>query len=148
METQPDFTHAYAEPGSRSIIDAIHPVTHLGLWSGETLDQVRVRYPRAEIVDFNEWLVKKGAEQDTPVEWIATTAERYDEMLNVLPPVEWSGHVFGVGEPIDHHAVTGQPRFDAYRRIGDDYFVSSRPMTAKEIRDLRRIPATAAEVNS
>lgn len=133
-QTVMDFTHAYAEPGAHSIIDAIHPVTNLGLWSGETLDEVRKRYPHAEIVNFDEWQAAKAARQDSPVVWDEVTAEEYEEMLGCLPPAYMSGGTFSVGEPDDHHATSGLPRYRAYRATGGKFYRSSRPMTVRELR--------------
>jgi hypothetical protein len=55
-------------------------------------------------------------------------------MLNVLPPAAWIGGAFMVGEPTDHCAETGRPRFQAYRERGMQFEVASRPMTIAEFR--------------
>ena len=127
-----DFTHAFAVPGSSSIIDVIHPNTQRSVCYDQTLEQMRGRYPEAQIVALDDWQAERAAAQDSPLTWIETTAEQYDEMLNVLPPAFWRGGLFLVGEPWDHHALTGAPRFAAYRQTGAGYFTSSRPMTRHE----------------
>ena len=126
------FTHAFAVPGASNIIDAVHPNTGRGLYSDETLTEIRQRYPEAKRVALDDWMTERAAAQDSPVEWRETTAEQYDDMLNVLPPAFWRGGLFLVGEPDDHHALTGEPRFAAYRQIGSQYFVASRPFTRRE----------------
>lgn len=130
-----DITHAFAEPDAHNLIDAVHPATGLGLWSGETLAQVRARYPRAELVNMDEWMAARAARQDSPVEWGAVTAEEYGEMLGCLPPAYMGKNgVFAVGEASDHHATTGRPRYQVYRRTAQGYERSSRPMRVSEIR--------------
>jgi hypothetical protein len=64
--------------------------------------------------------------------WAATTKEIYWDMLEVLPPAAMMGGGFLVGEPVDHHATSGQPRFEAFIKQGEKYSVSSRPITRKE----------------
>lgn len=128
------YTRAFAEPDAGNIIDAIHPATNLGLWSGETLEQIRLRYPRAEIVNMDDWMDAKAARQNVPVIWDETTEDEYMQMLECLPPAFWNGDTFAVGELDDHDARTGAPRFRAYRKTGERCFRSSRPMTVKELR--------------
>ena len=45
-----NYTHAFAVPGEDSIIDCINPNTGNSCINGETLEQIRLRYPKAEIV--------------------------------------------------------------------------------------------------
>ena len=68
-----------------------------------------------------------------PITWTPTTLERYDEALNVLPPIAWCSKGFLLGEPCDSDA-NGRPRYDAYRQTGDQFFVSDRPLTVAEWR--------------
>lgn len=35
----------------------------------------------------------------------------------------------------DHHATSGQPRFQAFRRVNERYYVASRPMTRTEFKE-------------
>lgn len=131
------FTHVFAE-NVRNIIDAVHPATERGIYSGETLEQVQKRYPNAELLSLDDWQARKAAAQDTPIQWLETTREQYHAMLCVLPPAYHRGGDFLVGEPDDHHAITGAPRFAAYREWGGRFFVASRPMTVRELRDAHR----------
>lgn len=62
------------------------------------------------------------------------TEARYDEMLGVLPPVQWAGKGFLVGEPSTHRKckITGRVSptfaafFFAFRRFyeGDDMTIA------------------------
>jgi len=104
----------------------------------ETFEQIKERHPDAIEVDYDQWWEEKTARQDTPVEWVETTEENYWEALGCLPPAIMRSGAFCVGEPYDHHARTGEPRFQAYRRSGYFYNVSSRPMTIKEFNNLSK----------
>lgn len=129
------FTLIIARPGDLgSFIDAIRPETGRTMINGHTLEQVQERYPDAYITTYEAWAKAKAAQQDSPIIWSPTTAEKYSEMLDVLPPAMMLPGGFLVGEPCDHHAMNGRPRFQAYRQIGDRYLVASRPMTRQEFR--------------
>jgi hypothetical protein len=136
-----DATEAFAVPGEDSLIDCILPATGRTWINNENLEQIRERYPKAEIVNIDEFCKAKAAKQDSPVEWQEVTKDRYWQMLEVLPPACYlDGHNvtggFLVGEPWDHHAGTGQPRYAAFINKGGKYFESNRPMTRKEFRAL------------
>jgi hypothetical protein len=136
MSLRLDFTEVYAVPGSRSIVDAIDPETGLTLFCQETAEQIRISHPDAVRMSFEAWQAAASEQQRTPIEWLDTTADQYHEMLNVLPPAFWANGLFLVGEPTDHDALTGRPRFSAYRQIGDAYAEASRPVTIAEAREL------------
>ena len=70
------------------------------------------------------------------ITWEPTTKETFYEMLEVLPPAAWENDAFLVGEPFDHDAETGDPRYSAYRRRpGEQYETGSRPMTIQEFKN-------------
>jgi len=50
----------------------------------------------------------------------------------VLPPAVMDSRGFLVGEPTDHDVSTGEPRFDAFRKIGSRFETASRPITIRE----------------
>jgi hypothetical protein len=129
-----DITHAFAEPGSSHIIDGINPTTQRSMIAGETLDELRLRYPAAERINLQEWMDAKAARQDAPVTWDPITQEQYDEWMNCLPPAHWQPGAFMVGEPSDHHAGTGLPRFQACIARNNAHYASSRPMTLPEFK--------------
>lgn len=131
-----DATQAFAVPLADTLIDCIRPSTGKSWINGDTLEQVRARYPGAEIVEIADYLQGKAARQDVPMAWAETTGERYWEMLEVLPPACMMGGCFLVGEPWDHHAITGQPRFQAYLKWGGKHWEGSRPMQRSEFVEL------------
>ena len=129
-----DATEAFAVPGESNIIDCIHPITGLSFIYGESLEKIQIRYPGAERVNIEAWSKAKADKQDAPVEWLPTTEQEYDDMLNCLPPAAQFHWGFLVGEAWDHHATSGRPRYAAYIQRGDKYFKSDRPMTVKEFK--------------
>jgi hypothetical protein len=126
------FTHVIAERDNvLSIIDYIHPATGRTAVNDETLEQVQARYPTAELVTWEAWRARKAAAQQTPVRWDEVSAEQYDEMLNVLPPI-YGPQGFMVGEADDHDVATGRARYRAFIQVGGKYYRASRPMTRAE----------------
>jgi hypothetical protein len=123
----------YASRSRKTIIDTIRS-DGLTTCYGKTYGQVLKEYPdayRTSVKDFCCW---KGVQQRTPITWSETTEEIFDNMLNVLPPEIMLTNGFLVGEPYDHEADTGKPRFDGFKRIGDKFYSSSRPMTKDEFK--------------
>jgi len=120
------------------MIDLVHPLTGKTAIYGKTLEdcQADPDYAGAERMTIEEFCQSKAATQDTPISWEPVTEERYWDMLEVLPPAAMGHGGFLVGEPWDHHALTGRPRYAAYRCRGDVYETASRPMTIKEFREL------------
>jgi hypothetical protein len=95
----------------------VNPETGLSHIQNENLEQIRLRYPEAQLVNFEQHVASIAAQQDAePLFWKDVTEERYYEMLNVLPPAAMHAGAFLVGEPYDHHAGTGRPRFACFRR--------------------------------
>lgn len=142
-----DFTECFAVPGARQMIDLVHPRTGLSAINGLSLEQIRARYPEdaaAVKMTIAEWQAARAAVQDAPIQWRPTTEEQFDEMLNVLPPAAWINGGFLVGEPSDHHAQTGAPRFQAYRQRGQIFEASTRPLTRAEFRAEMRANVEAA----
>ena len=122
----------FAVPGSSSTIDIINPATGRGTFSNETLEQVRIRYPGAERMSYKAWSEAKAARQDVPIRWNQCTQEHYNDMLNCLPPERMARGAFLVGEPADHHAVSGAPRYAMLRKAAYGWQESSRPVTVAE----------------
>ena len=124
---------AYAN--DHCLIDTIdaNGITHI---RRETFEEVLARHPDAKLVDVEEWCAERRSKQLGPVTWNESTEEQYWEMLECLPPARMSGGAFLVGEPIDHIAGTGEPTFEMYRKVGDKFFVSSRPVTSREFSEL------------
>ena len=127
-----EYIDAFAVPGSDSVLDMVHPDTGRSMVYGKTLEQIRAENPGAEVVNFFAWMAAKAERQHTPVVWSECPEARYHEMLEVLPPAFWQGGLFLVGEPWDHDAGTGQPRYAAFWKRGGVYLTADRPMTCRE----------------
>jgi hypothetical protein len=133
--TARDAELCYMSRAEQTIIDVIHPNTGRTMYSEQTLDEVRERYPDAEEMTVDAFCDWMAAQQRTAITWRETTEESYNDALGALPPVAYGkGGAFLLGEPWDHDAGNGQPRYTAYRIAGGDYYESSRPMTRAEFR--------------
>ena len=139
-----DCTHCVAVRGSSTMIDVIRPDGSGRTWyANQTLEEIRARavngyeserdYDQAEIMTIDEFCEDKAKRQDTPIEWIEITEEQYWYYLEALPPIDRSNGKFLVGEPSDHHALTGQPRYQACREVDGKYYQSNRPLTRVEL---------------
>lgn len=135
MVSTKDLTDCIVVPGTGTVVDFLHPATGRTLYGGQTLAQVRERYPTAVVTTYDAWQAARAAEQDAPKFWEETTQERYHEMLDVLPPAAMVGLAFLVGEPADHHAVTGEARFSAFKLEGGRYYTLSGPVTKRQFLD-------------
>jgi hypothetical protein len=129
-----DFTRCFASRARQTIIDIVHPVTGLTVCYGKTLDDTRQEYTDAEEMSIGEFCSWKSEQQRTPITWSPTTEARFNEMLGCLPPAAATPdyNAFLVGEPYDHDAGNGRPRFEAYRLRNDVYETASRPLTRAE----------------
>lgn len=110
------FTHAYV--AGLTCIDVQHPVTGRSEIAGETLEQIRLRYPGAQLVEFGPWCAAKEKALCSEPEPI--TEARFMEMLEVLPPQRWQrGENCESFELCEHTSgrVTA-----IFCRIGDRYF--------------------------
>lgn len=130
--TYNDCKLCFASKVKNCIVDVINPLTNLSWHFGESLDQVKERYSDAEIMDIDDFCNWKAEQQRTPITLIKTTKEKYKDMLEVLPPISWQNGAFLVGEPYDHDAGNGLPRYEAFYKKGNKYYVSSRPITKPE----------------
>lgn len=126
--------YCFADPDGNNVIDLVTPDQKTGVFSKMSIADLEKETPAGRVMELAEWCKIKSARQNTPVEWLESTEESYDEALGCLPPVAYSSSGFLVGEPYDHDALTGKPRFQAYRFNGFDHFKSSRPMTIQEFK--------------
>jgi len=127
-----DCDRCFASRERSTIIDVLHPNTGRTVCYGKTLEDCREEYPDAEEMSVDEFCAWKASQQRTPITWDATAEEKYHDMLNVLPPAKWTGGAFLVGEPWDHDAGNGRPRFAAFRKRGEVYQTANRPLTIPE----------------
>jgi len=129
-----------AVPGQNSCVDVINPITGRTWYGRKTVAECIADNPGAEVMTFDELTRQIAERQHTPITWDPSTYEAFDYGLNVLPPAIWIGGGFMVGEPCDHDAETGKPRFQAFRQhgVGPDsiYERANRPMTCAEFREI------------
>ena len=131
-----------AVPGANSIIDTVNIKTQTTHIYGKTLADVRTErpeYANAVLMLFDDFLAQKVAKQHAPIVWTETTSEVFYEMLGCLPPALMLGSGFLVGEPYDHDASNGLPRYDAFKEQDGKYLSSSRPMTKREFKELMHL---------
>ena len=74
-------------PGQRSIIDSVRPDGR-GLYSGETLEEIRKRYPDAVVAEWQT--VYRDIEESARSAPIEITEHRWMYALEVLPPCRWT----------------------------------------------------------
>jgi Protein of unknown function (DUF1419) len=80
-----DKTPVFHVPGKPGIIDTC--INGIGMYSGETLEQIQARYPGAVIGELGQ--VAEESEEHFKSAPVEITEERYWEMLEILPPVSW-----------------------------------------------------------
>jgi len=110
-----------AVPGGEQIIDMTNPITGRTWYGAKTLEECAAENPGAVVMRVDDFCAEKAKRQRTPIVWEPSTYESFDYGLCVLPPAIWIGGAFMVGEPCDHDAGNGQPRFQAFRERGDIY---------------------------
>lgn len=127
--------NCYVDYSIATVIDIIDPNSGLTFYAGETFDQIRTRWPDATLTTLDDFCVWKAALQRSPIVWYETTESELEKMLCVLPPEDRHNGGFLVGEPGDHYADTGEPRFQAYRETPDGRFLrSNRCLSRAEFR--------------
>lgn len=138
-------THCFASKtayGYGCIIDVLKPGNQVTAIYGSTLEECRERHPDAELMTIQAFCEWKAEQQDTPITWEPTTRRKYLDMLGVLPPIgHFENNVAGgflVSEPADHHALTGQARYQAFKHEGSRYFFASRPLSRAEWKELNK----------
>ncbi len=104
-------------PGGGIVVDELHKI-----WGSNAHD----------LTHYYVWVQPDDV---TGSVWQEITEDRYDDMLNVLPPVIWLDKGFMVGEPWDHN-IRGQPRFGAFIRHRNKFYECLHPMTILEFREL------------
>ena len=119
MNTPMTATHVFYSIAQKCIIDTCTdenpPRTHI---QGETLEEIRNRYPDAEYTEFESaYTIIQNSHKRGVTE---TTKEEFWEMLEVLPPTGWktgdSCESFKMSERWSGNIT------DIYARIGNRYF--------------------------
>jgi hypothetical protein len=121
-------------PGSLHIIDTA-TANGLSTICRESLEQIRVRYPQAELRDFDEVCneINKLNEQRFNQPPSEITEKRWDEMLNIMPPMKWRS---GCGaESFMICEATVSHFHSIFCKVGDRYFemTGSKFLTHEEI---------------
>ena len=80
------------EDGALSIVDTLNGDTGKSTCFNETLDEMRVRYPKARIVSFDyalEQIHEKEKEVYPMLQPIEITEDQWNEMFECLPPMHY-----------------------------------------------------------
>ncbi|MCR4319791.1 MAG: DUF1419 domain-containing protein [Candidatus Brocadiaceae bacterium] len=106
----------FYQPGKPGIIDLC--IDGKGQYSGESLEQMRLRYPGAEIGELGA--VSEYSENCFKSAAVEITEDRFIEMLEVLPPINWvhenGSESFKISERT-YGNITA-----IFARIGERYF--------------------------
>jgi len=122
-------------PGATCIIDTINPETDRSSIGNESLADIQKRYPLAEIWNLDE--ASKEIQTRLYASTISApaeiTAERWDELLNILPPMKWRG-----GEHSESFMISEATVINLHCilcRIGERYFelTDRRSLSHEEI---------------
>jgi len=113
-----DIKDCYYQPSTQTVIDTIHPITGVGVWSKKTLAETQAEYDGAEVWDFDKAIEHKQNEAKTAPKEIS--AERFEEMLYVLPPVGWKNE--GGAESFKMSERWSGNITGIYCRIGERFF--------------------------
>ena len=117
---------------THSTIDAVG-ADDKGLYSKETLDELRTRYPDAEVISLDEAVERTDSRFRHAPERI--TRERFHEMLEVLPPEDWqrrgSIETFKLCERTCGNITAIFCRIgDSYWELQDDYTLSQEKVVS------------------
>jgi Protein of unknown function (DUF1419) len=107
-------------PGKPGIIDLVinRDGQTVGMYSGETLEQVARRYPGAQLAPLDRVHAESCAMFRSPP--VEITEEKFQEMLEVLPPKGWVNH--GRTETFKLAEHTYGPITAIFCRIGEKYY--------------------------
>jgi hypothetical protein len=121
--------------GECHIIDEIDPETGLTKYGGHTKGEVLARYPQAVELSWEEVepLIDEAANKKFCSRPQRINAERWEEMLNVLPPKRWMQD--GEGESFKFMEMTWGDLGLIFCRLGEDYweFTDSHSLTHEQI---------------
>lgn len=110
-------------PGTTTIIDAAvdRAGVLVGQFSGETLEQIRLRYPGAALGEWDD--VYAETEASCKTEPAEITEDKFLKALNVLPPIRWTqrsdSESFKISERL-YGSITA-----IYARVGNRFYTFS-----------------------
>lgn len=84
--------------GELSIIDTINSKTGRGTYSKKTIEEIRIRYPGAELVPFDyaiDCINESAKDRYKLLEPVEIDKDRFWEMLECLPPEQWQKSELG-----------------------------------------------------
>ncbi len=83
------------------------------------------------------------------IRWKRVPASRFEDLLNILPPLDFDGNSFLVGEAAAHRVCqrsgTFAAAFTGLVRLGTECFESIEPLTRREFRELPRCDLAACD---
>jgi nicotinamide riboside kinase len=111
----------FVNAANKHIYDDVKPDSQ-GIYrtrsSGETLEQLQAKYPAIQLQDQAQaWLDWVHSYRQDPKR---ISAERYDAMLNILPPMRWVQD--GDRASFKMSEFTFDKITDIFAKIGEDYF--------------------------
>jgi hypothetical protein len=117
------FEQCFTQRSTLSCIDVVVPGSEppRGTCSGETLEQVRIRYPEAQLDTLDEFVAFKEAELQTEPKEV--TEDKFVEMLEVLYPNHWVRRSGSESFQMSEH-LSGNIT-EIYCRVGTKYFAFS-----------------------
>ena len=124
-------------PGTTTIIDNAvdRNGVLVGHYSGETLEQIRLRYPGATLGEWDD--VYAEAEASCKTEPVEINEDEFLRALNVLPPVRWTqrsdSESFKISERL-YGSITA-----IYARLGNRYYTFSDNITLPHDHVISRI---------
>jgi len=83
-----DVTHGIYSKTAHVTVDLLHPKTNLTLHGAKTFEEIQQEYPDAEVMTFDDIIETNENLYKTEPQEI--TKEQYWEMLECLPPVDWT----------------------------------------------------------
>jgi hypothetical protein len=127
-------TFVFYSPAQACVIDTAKGSPPRAHHSGQTLEEMRERYPDAQYIDIDQAADMIDDAHRRPVS--ETTAEHFEEMLNVLPPRQWvrgnAAESFKISERTSG-SITA-----IYARIGERYFEMQDNMSTPHDEIMRR----------
>ncbi len=116
----------------------------VGRYSGETLEALAVRYPLVTLGEFDEIAAEiESLLKTVPVE---ISEERYNDMLEVLPPEDWQRT--GYGDSFKLCERTSGRITSIFARVGTRYFSFNDLYNLPHATIMTKVMTAKAEIDS
>jgi hypothetical protein len=115
-------------------IDEIHPQTGRSVINNQTLEEIEARYPGAFVMEWEKYIdLHDEAVKSPPIE---ISEEKFIEMLEVLPPVNWhreeETESFKMSERLSGSITAILCRVgDRYFQMSDSFFMKHAEIVSK-----------------